>query len=101
MQQQAPIKQQRIAAPITVIAFVVDIPPISPASSTKISNSASSSIFVAAAMSKLIFKFCDGSLVVISFKKKELLGDANLLFDHYPKIPVILLTICICSKIFN
>jgi hypothetical protein len=65
MQQQAPIKQQRIAAPITVIAFVVDIPPISPASSTKISNSASSSIFVAAAMSKLIFQFCDQDILMI------------------------------------
>ena len=73
MQQQAPIKQQRIAAPITVIAFVVDIPPISPASSTKISSSVSSSIFVAAAMIELMFQFCDqenpnaGFLVVISF----------------------------------
>jgi hypothetical protein len=73
MQQQAPIKQHNIAAPMTVIAFVVDIPPISPASSTKISSSISSSIFVAAAMIELMFQFCDqenpnaGFLVVISF----------------------------------
>jgi hypothetical protein len=71
-QQQAIIKQHRIAAPIAVIALEVGIPPVSPASSTKISNSTSCSIFVAAAMSKLIFQFCDqdnpkvGYLVVIS-----------------------------------
>ena len=57
---------------MAVIALDVGIPPVSPASSTKISNSASCSIFVAAAMSKLIFQFCDqdnpkvGYLVVIS-----------------------------------
>jgi hypothetical protein len=50
MQQQAKIKQQRMAAPIAVIALWVDIPPVSPASSNKISKSDSSSIFVAAAM---------------------------------------------------
>ena len=52
MQQQAKIKQQRMAAPIAVIALWVDIPPASPASSNNISKSksASSSIFVAAAM---------------------------------------------------
>ena len=57
MQQQAKMKQQRIAAPIAVIASVVDIPPFPPASSTNISSSDSSSILVAAAMIELIFPF--------------------------------------------
>ena len=47
------IKQPRMPAPIAVIALEVGIPPLPPASSIKISNSASSSIFVAAAISKL------------------------------------------------
>ena len=47
------IKQPRMPAPIAVIALEVGIPPLPPASSIKISNSVSSSIFVAAAISKL------------------------------------------------
>jgi hypothetical protein len=38
MQQQAQIKQPKIAAPKAVMALLVDIPPFSPASSTKISE---------------------------------------------------------------
>ena len=47
------IKQPRMPAPIAVIALEVGIPPLPPASSIKISNSVSSSIFVAAAISKI------------------------------------------------
>ena len=67
MQQQAQIKQPRIAAPIAVMALLVDIPPFSPASSTKISSSDSSSIFVAATTIELIFQFCDQDILMLDF----------------------------------
>ena len=58
MQQQAKIKQHKMAAPIKMMASVVDITS-PPASSTSNSKSFSSSTFVAATMIKLIFQFCD------------------------------------------
>ena len=56
MQQQAKIKQLKMATPIKVIASVVDNP-FPPASSTNNSRSFSSPTFVASAIVKLIFQF--------------------------------------------